>query len=189
MSTKRNLAIGIILSTATAIAVLAAPTPPEPDSALQTEANIPASSTNKDFGNCAYVWAYKDAPELSTLLDGEVKAFNPKATAHAQFFGEDCLHSDGSISFGAMETDFYVRLPVDDITQTEEFGNFAAQVMKIVSQIPREKLGGPNYGFVEFTFEKNETEQLTLRVPIQKYLDDAKDLTGTELFNTFYSPP
>lgn len=168
--------------------MLAAPTPPEPDPALQADANTPASFT-ESAGECAYVWAYKDAPELSTLLDDEVKALNPKAAAHAQFFGEDCLHSNGSTTFGAMETDFYVRLPVDDISQTEEFGNFSAQVMEAVTQIPRETMEGPNYGFVEFTFEKNETERLILRIPIQKYLDNAKDLTGAELFNTFYSPP
>ena len=188
MSTKRNLAIGIILSTATAIAVLAAPTPPEPDSALQADDNAPASFT-ESAGECAYVWAYKDAPELTAQFNTEVKNLNSEAEGSVQFFGEDCLRSDGSVTFGAMETDFYVRLPVDDISQTEEFGNFAAQVMEAVTQIPREAMEGPNYGFVEFMFEKNETERLVLRIPIQKYMDEARGKVGVELFNTFYSPP
>jgi hypothetical protein len=59
--------------------------------------------------------------------------------------------------------------------------------MQIVTEIPRAEIQG-NYGFVEFWFEKNENEKISFRVPIQKYVEEAKDKSGVELFEYFYKP-
>jgi hypothetical protein len=83
-----------------------------------------------------------------------------------------------------METDFHVNLPVDDLANEEALGNAMAQVLPIIVNIPREEIQG-KYGFVEFWFEKNETEHVVVRVPIQKYIDEAQGKTGTELFRMF----
>ena len=87
-----------------------------------------------------------------------------------------------------METDFYVRIPVDDLTNEEAFGDRISQVMKIVIEFPREQIQG-NYGFVEFWFEKSEGEHVIVRVPIQEYMDGTHGITGAALFRIFYVAP
>lgn len=195
MKHKRNWIIAIILSAAAGFVALqnaAAPThdgltPP----VITITAKISPSETETitpAYEGCAYTWAYHDAPELTEKLDAAVGALNEQASARASLFGEDCIYADGHSTFGGMETDFYVRLPVDDLTAEAAFGNWMAQVLPIITQIPRGQIQG-NYGFVEFWFEKNEAEHIILRVPIQRYLDEGRDKTGTDLFRMFYDPP
>lgn len=134
------------------------------------------------------MWAYHDSPDLTEKINTTVRDLNPDASARAELFGEDCIYADGSATFGAMETDFYVQFPVDDITDEEAFGNWMAQVMLFVLQIPDEEVEG-NYGFVEFLFVKSETERIIFRVPIATYVTEAKEKSGAELFRFFYTPP
>ena len=141
------------------------------------------------FGQCAFVWAYKDIPKLTEKLNSSVKALDPSATARAEAFGEDCIYEDGQKVFGAMETDFYVYLPTPDLTNEKALGNWMAEVIPLVLQLPAEELQGPMPGFVEFWFTKSDTEQVIVRVPIQQYKEQATDKTGAELFRLFYIPP
>jgi len=194
MSRKRNIAVAIAISAAAGFLALQNVSAPTPDSATQTSATVelivtePPVTEASGPNQCAFVWAYHDAPELTENLDAAVKAINPAASGRAQLFGEDCVYADGHSTFGTKETDFYVRAPADDLTNEEAFGNWIAQVMPIVAQIPREEIQG-NYGFVEFWFEKNEAEHVIVRVPIQKYMDEAQGKTGAELFLMFYVAP
>ena len=139
-------------------------------------------------GQCGYMWATHNADELSAMIDEEIRAIDPAASGNASYYGEDCVYADGHSTFSAMETDFYVRIPVDDLTNEEAFGDWISQVMKIVIAFPREQIQG-NYGFVEFWFEKSEGEHVIVRVPIQEYMDGTHGITGAALFRMFYSPP
>lgn len=188
MSNKaRNWVIGIALSAAAAFVGLQTVNAPSQNEIIITE-TVTIELLAPPSGNCYYTWAYQDAPELTNKLDTSVKALNPNANATATLFGEDCTYEDGSSTFGVMETDFTIRLAVDDLSKHEEFGDWIKKVMQIVTAIPREEIQG-NYGFVEFWFVKSETENIIMRVPIQKYIEEAKDKTGAELFNLFYSLP
>ncbi|MBI5824645.1 MAG: hypothetical protein HZB18_11500 [Chloroflexi bacterium] len=187
MKHKRNWAIGIILSATAAFVALqnvAAPAhkTETPDPRITITAPVDTS------GNCAYMWAYQDDPELTVKVDEAIRQLDPTASASAQQFGEDCVYADGHSTFGAMETDFYVHLTIIDLADNELFGNWMAQVMTVITQIPRGELQG-NYGFVEFWFNKSETEHLVVRVPIQKYLNDAQGKTGVELLQLFIETP
>jgi hypothetical protein len=178
MKHKRNWLIAIAITTgATLIGLQTINAPTQ-----ITEITAPAS------GTCYYVWATKDAPDLTTKLDANIKVLNETAIASVTYYGEDCIYQDGTSTFGAMETDFKIRLPVDDLTKHEEFGNWISQTMQVVTQIPREEIQG-NWGYVEFRFEKSESENIVLRVPIQFYVEEIKDKTGLELFNYFYIQP
>jgi hypothetical protein len=196
MNRAGKWAIGAVLTAATAFAAyqsVSAP-PPTVETEPPTTAEAPASETEAAPDTslptepCGYQWAYQDDPGLTEELDTAVKALNPSASARVQAFGENCVRADGASTFGAMETDFYIRLPVEDLSNEEQFGNWVKQVLDIVTQIPRDKLQGPNYGFVEFTFEKSEAEQIIFRAPIQQYLNEAQGKSGAELFNLFYKP-
>lgn len=201
MKNRRNLIVGIVLAAAAATGVLTTISNPDVETPA-TVSPIPVTGTDEiqntvtqvtdtapsPQGSCGYQWAYHNAPELTESFDAEVKALDPNASARVEYFGEDCIYTDGTSTFGAMETDFYVRLQVDDLSKEEDFGNWVAQVMGIVTQIPREDLSG-KYGFVEFTFEKSEMERIIFRVPIQQYMDEAQGKTGAELFQMFYKQP
>ncbi|MBN8657791.1 MAG: hypothetical protein J0M11_18815 [Anaerolineae bacterium] len=187
MKRAGKIAIGVALTTAVAV-FGALQTVSAPANEVGTSPPASETPTATPQGPCGFMWASKDAPELTVSFDNAVKALNSEATGRAELFGEDCVYADGSSTFGVMETDFYVRLPVSDLGKEEEFGNWVAQVMQIVTQIPRETLPG-NYGFVEFTFAKNSAERIIFRVPIQQYISDAQEKSGAELFRQFYSPP
>lgn len=190
MNHKRNWIVGIALSaTATFVAIQTVNAPSVEVIPTVTLTLIHSTETpTLAYEGCAYTWAYQDAPELTEKLDKAVKELNLEASATATLFGEDCIYADGSSAFGAMETDFKVQLPVDDLTSYEEFGNWIKEVMQLVTEIPREELAGPMYGFVEFWFEKDELEHIVFRVSIQAYLNEASDKTGVELFNMYYMP-
>src|SRR5215204_2146767 len=68
------------------------------------------------YEGCGYQWAYKDMPELNEPFDEAIKIINTDAKAWATAFGEDCVYADGHTDFSAMETDFYVHLPVADLS-------------------------------------------------------------------------
>jgi hypothetical protein len=193
MSRKRRLAVAAAISTAAGFLILQTVTAPAPNSApavVASEAVIiePPAAEESTPEQCAYVWTYRDAPDLSQKLDAAVKALHPNASGRAQFFGEDCVYADGRSTFGAMETDFYIRIPAGDLTDEETLGNRMAQVMPLAAEIPREEIQG-NYGFVEFWFEKTDAERVIVRVSIQKYMDEARDKTGAELFLMFADTP
>ncbi|CAG1016843.1 hypothetical protein ANAEL_05864 [Anaerolineales bacterium] len=188
MKHKRNVAIALVLSAAAGFLALQNVSAPTPDTAPPTAESIvtePPVTEASVPEQCAYTWAYQDAPELTQKLDAAVKALNPDASGRAQLFGENCGYADGHSTFGVMETDFYVRSPVNDLTDEEFLGNWVAQIMPIVSKIPREEIKG-NYGFVEFS---NADGQVFIRVPIQKYMNEAQGKTGAELFRMFSNAP
>jgi hypothetical protein len=131
------------------------PAPPTDTPAVTVSANQP----------CAYTWAYQDLPEISAEFEDAVKTVLPEANAHATAFGEDCTAADGSSTFGAMETDFYVILSVADLGDDELLGKLIEQALPILDGFAPPRVPGPKEGFVEFTFRDGE-EQRVLRVPI-----------------------
>ncbi|MFN8433860.1 MAG: hypothetical protein U0V18_07560 [Anaerolineales bacterium] len=188
MKRTSKWAIGVVLTAASAFAALQTVSAPTHQVETPTETESPYLTEVVATQPCGYQWAYQDDLELTASFDASIKRLDPNASGKAQLFGEDCIHSDGTATFIAKETDFYVRTKVDDLNKEEEFGNWVKQVMEIVLQIPREDLA-IQYGFVEFHFEKTEAEFLGFRVPIQTYIDTTQDKTSAELFQMFYAPP
>lgn len=187
MKRNQNLIIGIILTATVGFIAIQNRIAPQPDNETQTS---PAALTvtNTEVNEvCAYMWAYHDAPELTEKLGIAVRALNPDAITTASLYGEDCVYSDGRSTFGVMETNFNVRIQVENLTDEETFGIWMEQVMQIIIQIPRSEIQG-NYGHVEFWFETSG-DHIIVRIPITKYIDEAQGKTGIELFQSFHIPP
>ncbi|MBI5840892.1 MAG: hypothetical protein HZB19_12390 [Chloroflexi bacterium] len=163
-------------------------TPTKSPTRTKNATHAPTPTFTPAYESCYFVWASQELPELTQKMDIEIRALDPNASANASAFGEDCVFADGHSTFSAMETDFYIRMPVSDLTDEEAFGNWMAQVMLVILQLPSEEVPGPQPGFVEFWFIKSDTENLVVRVPIQQY-KDVKEKTGMELFRWFYIPP
>ena len=159
-------------------------TPHIDQSPLDLQSPTPASS-----GGCGYQWAYKDMPELNPIFDEAIKQLDPNAKAWATAFGEDCIYADGHADFSALETDFYVHKPANDLNDFESFGVWIVDVMKALDTIPPDLITGAQPGFVEFSFIKSEGEHIAVRVPIQTYRDEATGKDGEELFRMFYAQP
>ncbi len=195
MKHKRNWAIGIVLFAAAAFAALqnvAAPTHEveTPESVLTITPTVePSPIVGVDnSGSCGYMWAYHDDPELTATVDEAIRLLDPTASAFAQQFGEDCVYEDGHSTFSAMETDFYIHLPVADLTTEQDFGNWVKQAMDIVTALPDDSIQGKK-GFVEFAFTKTDSEKIIFHVDITDYLTNARNLSGVELFQKYYPPP
>ena len=147
----------------------------------------PPSTATEDV--CGFVWAYKDLPDLSKLFQKKVQAYQLDANARAQAFGEDCVYSNGESEFHALETDFYVTLMVDDLSDEDELGDWISRIMPELEKIPRDKLMGPQEGFCEFKFTQNDDEFVIVRVPLDKYRTEANRLKGAELYRLFSEKP
>jgi hypothetical protein len=152
---------------------------------ISSTPNSPTSSTD-----CGYQWAYQSLPELSSLLDQTVRSLIPNSASHATAFGENCLGNNGEvIRFIPMETDYYITITVDSLTDYQTFGNWISIVMQAVNGLPTDMIIGPKPGFVEFVLQKNESERKSFRVPIQDFASISNGLTGEDLFQRFMTVP
>ena len=171
-----------------------------PGTSVQTQTVEPASTTpltpptetpeiTPTSGACAYIWASHDLPDLSQKIAASLQALDPSLTGSAFAYGEDCVYGDGHSTFSAMETDFRVKVAVDNLADEEALGNRVAQVMDIITQLPADELSGPQPGRVQFEFSKSATESLFLNVSIAKYKSQAAGLSGAEIFQLFNNNP
>lgn len=159
---KRTIGILTFLAAAGASIFALTQGTPEPS---QRPGEVPLAITIEATQPCGYVWAYHALPEISAEFQTAIQAILPEAEARAQAFGEDCVTESGSATFSPMETDFYVRLAVDDLQDNEALGALIEQVLPIVDEFARPRVPGPQDGFVEFTFFRG-SDQRVLRVPI-----------------------
>jgi len=197
MKRYRNWIIALFISaTAGAVALQSGLAPSSADitgspsiTSTATIAVTDTPTTTPTDEPCSYTWAYQDAPELTAKIESALRELNPEVTIRVQAFGENCVHSDGSAMFLAKETDLYIRTSVITLTDEEAFGNWMAQVLPIIVKIPENEFPG-GYGFVEFRFEKNDSESIFIKVQIQSYFNtEVQTKSGVELFRLFYNKP
>lgn len=139
-------------------------------------------------GQCYFVWATQELTDLSAEYQTAVQTVAPEAEARAAAFGENCVAADGSSTFGAMETDFYISLPVPDLADAEQLGTIIGQALVVTDGFARPRVPGGQDGFVEFTF-RSGNEQRVLRVPIPRGRElRSRGLRGAELFQALQIP-
>ena len=112
---------------------------------------------DSDPAPCAYVWAQQDLPEIGQRFNADLQTLIPEATGGAYAFGEDCVHEDGSRTFGAMETDFTVDIPVSDLTDDAALGAYLERLIPFLSAYPTDGLPARlNRIDVRFTISEQE---------------------------------
>ena len=180
--------VGILAFATTAGAAIIALTQSNPGQVKPPVTTAPETTVTvsptvaSEYKPCYYVWAYQSLPEISADFQAAIQIVLPEAEARASAYGENCVAEDGSATFGAMETDFYITIPVADLTDSAALGEIAEQVLTLViEQFPRPIVPGGQDGFVEFSFVAG-TETHILRAPISlaKELLE-KGLHGAEL--------
>ncbi|MCC6259216.1 MAG: hypothetical protein IT311_00020 [Anaerolineales bacterium] len=193
MSHKRNLTIVLLVSAVAGAVIYQRASAPRNSATATVEIlssqtpSLEAPTPTPTYESCSYIWASHDAPELSEKLNQALQKLNSAASANAQFFGEDCVYADGRSTFSAMEVDFYIRLPAEDLNATAEFGDWIKQVMDTIAALPQAELGARK-GYAEFSFIKSAAERIVVRVPIEAYQSLDPTLSGAELFAKFYAP-
>jgi hypothetical protein len=159
-------------------------------SALTEEPLVIAITPSEESSSpCAYTWAYHDLPDISAEFATAIKAIAPKAEARASAFGEDCLSADGrAVSFSAMETDFYIIIPVSDLNDNEALGSMVEKILPVLDNFPLSKVSGPKEGFIEITFRAGE-DQRVFRIPLSRGRQlREQGLHGAELIGAIEAP-
>lgn len=127
--------------------------------------------------SCGWQWASQPLPELSAQVEQAMQAaVQPQAQAYAQAYGENCRQADGSVAyFATLETDFYVTLEVEDLSNADALGVLLEQVLTVLDGFPPQATPGPQSGYARVTFQAGG-EQRTLWFPLS--LADQKRREG-----------
>jgi len=139
-----------------------------------------ASLTPTD-SSCSFQWAYQDLPELSAEFLQAIQALQPGAQVRVFAFGEDCVYTDGSKKFHAMETDFDITLQVNDLMDESELGEWIVNITQIILNIPKEKIMGPQIGRVGIIFQSDDQTQ-GIYFHIYQYESLSTRLTNAEIY-------
>lgn len=131
----------------------------------------PGPSAPTSSMGCAYRWANQDLPELSNDFQTALQKLQPRAKGYVFAFGEDCIHDDGTVTFLPMETDFNSTLPVSDLSDEAELGDWIIRVMQVIEDIPPEQIRGPRPGRVSLFFEAGAD-----RTAVSFYIDQYRAL-------------
>jgi hypothetical protein len=111
---------------------------------------------------CAYAWANKDLPDDTAVLQEALKKANLGVVEAAlSAYGENCVDTstDTIVRFSAIQTDFFFSIPVKDINNRREKGDWAEKILRVVAQFPPGKVPGTNPGYIALVYSdgKNET--------------------------------
>ncbi len=132
---------------------------------------------------CAYMWASQNLTDLTLDLQEAIQSIQPEAQAYAFAFGEDCIYSDGRKTFSAMETDFNVTIPVTDLANENDLGEWIVKTMQVIEALPAEKIVGPKPGRVTMIFT-TATDQKFVNFSIDKYQALPSGMDGWEILQT-----
>lgn len=134
---------------------LAIPLTPTPE---PSETPPPAAER---YSACGWMWATEDLPELSKELSAHLSGNNlPQTTVIATAYGENCLNQQGDVEyFLAMQTDFYVTIPVDRLDDATSMGDLAGEILTALDSFPRDELPGNGPGQVQLRFTAGEDEK------------------------------
>jgi hypothetical protein len=140
---------------------------------------------------CTYVWATKPLLDETAIFQEALQKANlgmVEVTLNA--YGENCVDTLDKtvVSFAVMQTDFYFNIPVNDINNKAEMGNWTAKLLSIVKQFPPGKVPGPNTGLCGLTFE-TLSDSSVLSFPVDMGLRGlAAGLNGEALYSALKQP-
>ena len=136
---------------------------------------------------CAYQWAYQDLPELSGQFLAMLQQVQPEAQGNAYAFGENCIREDGSATFLPMETDFNIILPVGDLSDEADLGDWIVKVMQLIENLPPDQIIGPQPGRVSIVFQSSGQEK-TVNFYIDQYRALEAGVSSQEIYQALQTP-
>ena len=139
----------------------------QPVSTATQDVTVTNSPDQQQLTPCAFVWATQQLPDVSgQIKSGLAAAGLSDATARTEAFGENCVEGDGTVrSFGAMETDFYLQLPVSDLSDRSTLGDQLEKALAVLDQFPPGTVPGPQPGYIGVEFSAGQ-DTLNLRFTV-----------------------
>jgi hypothetical protein len=163
--------------------VIATVSRPHIDQGPDGASTVPSSNPQ----DCGYQWAQQSLPELSSAFQGSIQGLQPEALASAFAFGENCVHTDGTVRFLPMETDFNVTLHVDDISNDSDLGEWIVKVMQVIQNIPPDQIVGPRPGRVAIGFDSSASQKF-VNFYIDQYRALQPGLSNAEIYKALQAP-
>lgn len=151
-----------------------------------TPSNTPLPTTTGTSGPCAFMWARKDLPDVTVLAQIALQMSGlllDDATVRVEAYGESCGGASNAGRFMAMTTDFYVTIPVSDLSDE----TLAKQVKAIYWAL----IGGlevhwlpARFGYLDITFShEGETRNLRTMFP---EIEHQLELEGAAFIQAVY---
>lgn len=140
---------------------------------------------------CAYVWATKPLLDETAVFQEALQKANlgvVEVTLNA--YGENCVDTLNKkvISFSVMQTDFYFNIPVNNINNKGEMGNWTAKLLEVIQAFPPGMVPGPNTGLAGLTFQ-TLSERTILQFPVAMGMRALQaGLTGEALYIALQQP-
>lgn len=150
--------------------------------AIPRSTNTPTATV--EFAGCGWQWARQDLPDVTVLAQEALRAVDfEEVGVHVEAYGENCLNPDMSVRyFAAMTTDFYVSLPVADLSDMEAISEKVVIIYSMFSRLPQEKLPA-RLGYLDFIFISGaQTRRLRAMFDDYKSAIDASK-TGQQLLD------
>jgi hypothetical protein len=137
-----------------------------------TPAPSPAPTSMRGMpAQCAYMWARRPLPAITQYAQIALNLAGVAYTnAYAEAYGEDCIDSQTNqvVGFGAMSTDFYLTIPVDNLADASSLGKLALRAYAALTDgIYLNWLPAP-FGYLDITFTLGG-EQKILRGMFSQY--------------------
>lgn len=161
-----------------------------PYPATVTSPGVEPETLAPNSGNCYYVWATQELPEASEKFNRAIQSIFPEADGSAYAYGEDCVYADGRRTFGAMETDLRIAIPLKDLKDDEAVSLYVEKLLAVLGDFPTDSLPA-HIKLIEFRFFLKPTDESRyLRFDLQVGLDAlAKGLHGQELLKALEAAP
>lgn len=112
------------------------------------------TATSAQPGSCAYIWASRDLPDVSQQVKQAYRDVGlAQIDARAAAYGENCITDPNSpAGFSALQTDFYLTIPVENLTDTQMLGDWLVKALPVLDQFQLGHIPGPNLGYVAVRF-------------------------------------
>lgn len=147
---------GLITLTLAGCSSLITPTP----TTAPPTATLPTTAV-AGYSDCWWNWARQPLPDLSRRVQDALDATGiAGASVYVEAYGENCYDGESNAVqyFAAMETDFYVTLPVEDLEDIAALGELVEGVLAVLDGFPPQSTPGPQPGRVSITLVAGETE-------------------------------
>ena len=138
---------------------------------------------------CEQAWTFQELNEISTQLDKAITAKAPRGSGYARVYGNGCTFADGRINFEAVETNFWIHIPVQNFDDENELGLWIVNIMQIIRAYPPGVIPGSRNGLVQIDFVAPTTEVKMAGVSIDRYINLPRGLSNAKIFETFHSYP
>lgn len=149
----------------------------------------PPPAMTPTAASCKDAWTYQELPEISAQISQSIQALEPGASGFARVYGNGCTYQDGHADFSAVETDFWVRIPVKNFNDENELGLMIVNVMKAMAAFPLGVVPGTRNGLVQIDFVTPTAEVKISGVSIDVYNGLPAGLSNVEIYQKFRSYP